>query len=63
VYVCPFDAHWCDLPACRMGACEITTTQPLIACLGCGAVIASLTGFRLCFDCFDVQPKETMDGD
>jgi DNA end-binding protein Ku len=34
VFVCPFDAHWCSLAACRAGTCEMATTEtPLIACL------------------------------
>ena len=61
VFVCPFDAHWCSLPACRTGVCEITNEKPLIACLECGVVTASSPGLRLCIDCFGVLVEATID--
>ena len=62
MFVCPFDAHWCDRAACRAGPCEMTTETPLIACFECGAVTATSPGFRLCPDCFRVQFVEVNEG-
>ena len=63
MFVCPFDAHWCSLAACRTGTCEMATTEtPLIACLECGTVTAASPGFRLCADCFLVQFDHASEG-
>lgn len=51
MFVCPCDAHWCNLSACRAGACELTGETPLIACSECGAIVETSPGFRLCVDC------------
>lgn len=53
--VCPFDAHWCNLSACRAGACELTGAQPLTACIECGAVIETLPSLALCVQCMVVE--------
>ena len=62
MFVCPFDAHWCDREACRTGICEMTDEPPLIACSDCGAVTASSPGFRLCVDCFTAQVEAVNEG-
>lgn len=62
MFVCPYDAHWCNLPACRTGSCELTGEMPLIACIGCGAVVETAPRFRLCVECLVVEIDDTKEG-
>ncbi len=59
MFVCPFDAHICQIPACRSGVCEMTGTKPLIACIECGQVTEISPGFRLCIECMFVDTSIT----
>jgi len=55
MFVCPYDAKWCNRPACHLGSCELTGEAPLIACIGCGTVTETLPRLRLCRDCIVVE--------
>lgn len=55
MFVCPFDAHICDKPACRTGICEMTGTERLLSCIECGRVTEYSPGFRLCVECVFVD--------
>jgi hypothetical protein len=58
MFVCPYDAHWCQLQDCRAGVCQMTGELPLIACISCGAVVERARTFRVCVACvIDVLPN------
>ncbi len=60
---CPYDCHWCDLPACRADGCEITGEPPLIACTGCGALVIRTVHFDLCVECMTVEFHTAKEGE
>jgi hypothetical protein len=62
MFVCPYDARWCNRTACRTGSCELTGERPFIACIGCGAVTETSPGFRLCVDCLILESGDAEEG-
>ncbi|MFI4952815.1 MAG: hypothetical protein ACHP7M_06710 [Burkholderiales bacterium] len=59
--VCPFDMHWCSLPACN-AACELTGEKPLLQCVACGILIMRPTAHGLCVDCIAIHVADAEKG-
>lgn len=55
MFICPYDAHWCEREACRSGTCELTGVPPMFACAGCGAVVEASPKLRLCVECIFIE--------
>jgi hypothetical protein len=49
--VCPYDCHWCDLPDCRTGTCELAAEPALVPCMECGVLIIAPGAVQMCIDC------------
>jgi hypothetical protein len=63
MFVCPYDAEWCNRGACRTGTCEMTGERPSVVCLGCGALVDRRAPLRLCAECvFAELPEEESKG-
>ncbi len=57
MFICPYDAHWCEREACRSGTCELTGAPPMFACASCGAVVEVKASpkLRLCVECIFLE--------